>query len=212
MATASAELSPTQRRVLLALKRQGEATADQLATTLEISSSAVRQHLSALRSAGFIAARQERGQTGRPADRYHATELTEPLFAATGGDLSIELLGHIEEEAPGLVDRIFDRRRRRLVERAEDRLAGKSIEERVAVLTDLLDAQGYLTDFEKLDACHYRINLHSCAIWAVASRYPQACAAELGFIRDLIPNATVQRVTHKTAGAHTCAYDISIED
>lgn len=212
MAIASADLSPTQRRVLLALKRQGEATANQLASTLEISSSAVRQHLSALRSAGFIAARQERGQTGRPADSYHATELTEPLFADTGGDLSIELLGHMDEEVPGLVDRIFDRRRRRLVERAQDRLAGKSVEEQVAALTDLLDAQGYLTDFEKLDTDHYRINLHSCAIWTVASRYPQACAAELGFIRDLIPSATVQRVTHKTAGAHTCAYDISIEE
>ncbi|MDH3683749.1 MAG: helix-turn-helix domain-containing protein, partial [Acidimicrobiia bacterium] len=98
MDATSADISPTQRRVLVALKRQGEATADQLASTLEISSSAVRQHLSALRSAGLIAARREHGQTGRPADRYHATELTEPLFAGTGGDLSIELLGHIDEE------------------------------------------------------------------------------------------------------------------
>lgn len=208
----SAAISPTQRRVLVALKRQGEATADQLASTLEISSSAVRQHLSALRSAGFIAARQERGQTGRPADRYHATELSEPLFVTTGSDLSLELLEYIEEEDAELVHRIFDRRRRRLVEGAEDKLSGKSIEERVTALTDLLDAQGYLTDFEKLDADHYRINLHSCAIWRVANRYPQACTAELGFIRGLIPDANVQRVTHKTAGAHSCAYDISIGD
>ena len=58
MVTADTGPSPTQRRVLEALKRRGEATADQLAETLEISASAVRQHLSALRSAGLIAARQ----------------------------------------------------------------------------------------------------------------------------------------------------------
>ena len=209
MDTVSVAPSPTQRRVLVALKRRGEATADELAGALEISSSAVRQHLTALRSAGFITARQERGQPGRPADRYHATELTEPLFSTMDGSLSIELLEHIEEEDPELVNRVFERRRRRLVERAKDELVGKPIDRRVDVLTGLLDAQGYLADSEKLGDNHYRINLHSCAIWAVASHYQQACTTELEFIRDLIPDATVERVTHKTAGAHTCAYEIS---
>ena len=212
MDTARVALSPTQRRVLLTVKRHGEATADELADTLEISSSAVRQHLSALRSAGLVAARQERGQPGRPADRYHATAQAEPLFGATGDDLAIELLAYVEEEDPDLVDRIFDRRRHRQVEGAADQLSGKPIEERVAVLTDLLDAQGYLADFEKLGDGRYRINLHSCAIWTVANRYRQACTAELEFVRDLIPDAAVERVTHKTAGAHTCAYEISVRD
>jgi predicted ArsR family transcriptional regulator len=211
MATASVAPSATQRRVLTALKRRGEATADELASALEISSSAVRQHLSALRSAGFIAARQERGQPGRPADRYHATPLTEPLFVAADSSLSIELLEHIEDEDPELVNRIFERRRRRLVEDAKDKLEGKPIDERIAILTELLDAQGYLADSDAVSADNYRINLHSCAIWAVANRYQQACTAELDFIRDLVPDATVERVTHKTAGAHTCAYEITLQ-
>lgn len=208
--TKNVALSPTQRSVLVALKRRGEATADELAAALEISSSGVRQHLSVLRTAGLITARQERGEPGRPADRYRATELTEPLFSATDGSLSIELLEHIEEEDPELVNRVFERRRRRLVEQAKDELVGTPIDSRVAVLTALLDAQGYLADSEKLGHEHFRINLHSCAIWAVASHYQQACTNELEFIRELIPDATVERVTHKTAGAHTCAYEISI--
>lgn len=204
--------SPTQRRVLAALKRRGDATADELATALEISASAVRQHFSALRSAGYIAARQERGHTGRPADRYHATDLAEPLFVATDGSLSIELLEHIEEEDPALVNRVFERRRRRLVDEAKDRMEGKPIDERVTVLTGLLDSQGYLADSDTLSGTRFRINLHSCAIWAVANRYQQACTAELDFIRDLIPDATVERVTLKTAGAHTCAYEITVHE
>jgi len=63
-----------------------------------------------------------------------------------------------------------------------------------------VDAPGYLADFDKLDDDNYRINLHSCPMWAVANRYRQACAAELDFLRDLIPDATVQRVTHETNG------------
>lgn len=211
MDTADVAPSPTQRRVLRTLKRRGEATADELATALGISSSAVRQHLSALRSAGLVAARQERGQPGRPADRYHATELTEPLFNTTATDLSIEILRHAEEEDPGLVDRIFDRRRRRLVDDAKSELSGKPIDKRVRILAELLDEQGYLADFDKIDDNHFRINLHSCAIWPVASRYGQACTAELEFVRDLIPDGTVERITHKSTGAHTCAYDITIQ-
>ena len=209
MNTAQAALSPTQRRVLVTLKRRGEATADELAAALEISTSAVRQHLTALRSADLIAARQERGQPGRPADVFHATERAEPLFVTTDNDLSIELLGHIEAEDPALVDRIFERRRRRLVDDAKDQLIGKSTEARVQVLTELLDEQGYLADFEHVEGDHFRINLHNCPMWTVASRYRQVCTTELDFLRDLVPDATVQRLTHKTSGAHTCAYDIA---
>ena len=210
MTTANAALSPTQRRVIETLKRLGEATADELAAALEVSPSAVRQHLGALRSSGLIEARQDRGNTGRPADRYRATERTEPLFV-TSDDLSIELLELVGDEDPDLVDRVFDRRRQRLVDDAEAHLAGTSVEDRVARVTELLDAQGYLCDWEQLAEDHFRINLHNCAIWTVASRFRKACASELEYLQGVLPDATVARVTHKTNGAHTCAYDIAVD-
>ena len=209
MAVTDAAPSPTQRRVLEALKRLGEATADELAVTLEVSSSAVRQHLSALRAAGLIDARQERGHAGRPADRYRATTLAEPLFVTS--DVSVELLELVDDEHPDLVDRVFDLRRQRLVDDAEARLAGTPVHERVARVTELLDAQGYLCDWEQLDDHHFRINLHNCAIWTVAQRFGKACASELEFLQGVLPDATVARVTHKTSGAHTCAYDITLD-
>lgn len=205
------DLSPTQRHVLEVLKRHGDVTADELAAALEISSSAVRQHLAALRTAGLVISHKVYGQAGRPADRYQATTLAEPLFTNTADQLPIELLEHMEAEEPALIGRVFDRRRRQMVDDAENRLAGKTVDEQVAVLTDLLDDQGYLADFEAVADGHFRINLHNCAIWSVAQRYPQACAAELDYLRDLIPEAQVQRVTHKTSGAHTCAYDIRFD-
>jgi DeoR family suf operon transcriptional repressor len=202
------ELSPTQRHVLEVLKRHGEVTPDELAVALEISSSAVRQHLVALRTAGLVVSHKDHGHAGRPADRYRATTLAEPLFATSSESLPIELLGHIEAEEPALIGRVFDRRRRQMVESAENRLAGSTIDEQVAILTELLDEQGYLADFECITDGHFRINLHNCAIWAVANRYPQACASELDYLRAVIPEASVNRITHKTRGAHTCAYDI----
>ena len=209
------DLSPTRRHVLEVIKRHGEVTPDELSIALGTSSSAVRQHLSALRSAGLVVAhkspRREHGDTGRPADLYRATTLAEPLFATTADTLPIQLLEHMEHEDPALVGRVFDRRRRQMVDDADHLLTDTTVDERVSTITALLDEQGYLAGCEAITEGHFRINLHNCAIWAVANRFPQACGSELDYIRALVPDATVERITHKTSGAHTCAYDIRFD-
>jgi len=202
--------SPTQQRVLIEVKRRGEATADVLADALEISSSAARQHLAALRAGGFVEARRERSRRGRPADRYHATDLADPYLTTADASLSLDLLDHMAEEDPELVGRVFDRRRRRLVDDARSKLEEASADERIGIVTELLDAQGYLADCESVGESQYRIHLHHCAMWPVAQRYRQACASEIDLLNDLLPGATVQRVVHKNAGAHECAYDIRL--
>ena len=110
----SVELSPAQQHVLVAVKRRGEASADAVAEAVGTTPSAVRQHLAALKSGGFVASRQERGRSGRPVDLYHGTELGESLFAGRSAvDLSVELLGHLQDEDPELVSLVFERRRQR---------------------------------------------------------------------------------------------------
>ena len=205
-------LSAAQRQVVVALKRRGEASAEELAEALGITPSGVRQHLAALRAAGIVAARQERGRSGRPTDLYHSTDLAEAVLSKISVDLSVELLGHIEEEDPQLVSRIFERRRDRRVEQARTQMAGKNLDEKVAFLAGMLDEEGYLTDFEKLPGGAYRMTLHSCAIWAVASRYGQACATELEFLREVLPQVEVERVAHKAAGAYVCGYEVRPRD
>src|SRR5665213_1351533 len=105
--------------------------------------SAVRQHLAALKSGGFVASRQERGRSGRPVDLYHGTELGESLFAGRSAvGLSVELLGHLQAEDPELVSRVFERRRQRRVEQCQDQLTDKTLAEKVASLDEILGSEG----------------------------------------------------------------------
>jgi len=203
-----ADLSPAQRLVAVALKRRGEASAEELAEALGITPSGVRQHLAALRGAGVVAARQARGRPGHPTDIYHSTDLAEVVLPKASADLSVELLGHMEEEDPQLVSRIFERRRDRRVAQARTQMAGKNLDEKVAFLVGILDEEGYLADFEKLPGGAYRMSLHSCAIWAVASRYGQACTTEFEFLREVLSDVEIERVAHKAAGAYECGYEI----
>ena len=211
MDVAAAAVSPARHNVLVALKRRGEASADELATELDISSSAVRQHLGSLRAGGLVEARKERGRRGRPAEMYHTTERAETLFTSTDASLVAEFLDDLSGMDPALVDQLFDRRRRRLEATAADRLEGAGIDQRVRIATDLLAAQGHLADAECIAPGRYRIDLHSCAMWNVASRHRQVCTSELELLRNLLPGAEVERVSHRTNGAHVCAYEVHVD-
>jgi DeoR family suf operon transcriptional repressor len=196
--------------LVAALKHLGEATADELAEALGVTVSAVRQQLDGLADDGLVAWRQEARGRGRPSHLYHLTRAAEPLFPKAYGGLTNELLGYVGDADPALVDDIFDRRRQRRYEGARDRLAtvGRDFGARVAELARILDEDGYLADFEAVGDGTFRIVEHNCAVLDVAERYGQACSSEIAFLRQALPDARVERVSHMIAGAHSCAYRV----
>lgn len=201
-------LSSAQRHVVETLKRQGEASADELAEHLGVTASAVRQHLSCLRASGFVTTRQERGRPGRPVDLYHCTDAGDALFARSTDEFSIELLADIEAEDPAMVEKVFDRRQHRRAARVLDELGGLDLADKVAGLAKILDDEGYLVETEPTEAGTYRVALHSCAIWSVATRFGQACSTELAFLQEVFPEAIVERTAHRVDGAFACGYEI----
>jgi DeoR family transcriptional regulator, suf operon transcriptional repressor len=201
-------MPPTRRSLLLLLKKRGEAGTQELAEALGITVSAVRQHLTGLLAAGLVTERQERHGPGRPALRFSLGSAGEALFPRFYSELTNELLEYAADEDPGVLDRVFERRRRRRVDQARKRLAGKSFADRVAELTSILDADGYLADFERRPDGSYLVTEHNCAILGVAQRYGLACSTEIEFLREALPDATIERVAHRLAGQHVCSYEI----
>ena len=202
-------LAPTRRALLETLKRQGEARADELAEKLGITVSAVRQHLSALQADGLVLHREVRAGPGRPHHDYRLSDRGDELFPRRYASIVTDLLVEAEAEDPALIERMFARRRDRRIERAKERLEGKPFAERVAELTRVLDEDGYLAEVVPQDDGSFRIVEHNCAILAVATKYGAACGTELEFIREVLPDARVERVAHLLAGGHVCAYEVT---
>ena len=194
----------------MALKEAGEATAEQLAERLGVTVSAVRQQLDGLAAEGLVAWRPQARGRGRPTHLYHLTRAAEPLFPKTYGSLTNELLGYVADADPSLVDDLFDRRRQRRLEGAQARLAplAGDFAAQVAELARILDEDGYLASFEARPNGSFRIVEHNCAVLDVAERYGQACSSEIAFLRQALPDARVERVSHMIAGAHACAYEV----
>ncbi|HZV75159.1 MAG TPA: helix-turn-helix domain-containing protein [Conexibacter sp.] len=205
---ALAELPATRRALLIALRKRGEARAEELAEQLDVTVSAVRQHLHGLAAADLVAHREERTGPGRPRHVYRLAPAAEALFPRSYGELTVELLDYIGEEDPDLVARAFERRRRARVERTRERLAGLDFDARVAEVARVLDEDGYLAEVERAQDGSFRILEHNCAILAVAQRYGHACGSEIAFLREVLPDADVTRVSHILTGAHACTYEV----
>jgi DeoR family suf operon transcriptional repressor len=203
---ALASLPHTRRAILVALKERGEAHADGLAEALGITVSAVRQHLQTLAAAGLVAHREQRGTPGRPKHAYHLSEAGEALFPRAYGALANELLDYLDAED---VERLFDQRRARRAADARARLDGKPLAERVAELARILDEEGYLAEHEALPDGSFVLRERNCAILDVACSQPGACASELAFLRSVLPDAEIRRLSHIVAGAPVCAYAIT---
>lgn len=206
-------LYPARRRLLDRLKIEGQATASDLAVELELTPSGVRQHLDALREEGLVvpvgsAPGEGTSSRGRPRRRWRLSVAADALYPRAYADLTNELLGYVEGSAPQLVDAIFRRRRDRRIENARTRLVGLAFAERVAGLARILDEDGYLADWRRADDGSFVVTERNCAIVGVAERYGQACGSEMEFIRAVLPEASVERVTHIVSGGLHCTYRI----
>jgi DeoR family suf operon transcriptional repressor len=211
-ASAAPTLPAGRRTVLYALRRRGEASAEQIAEQLDMTVSGARQHLSALIRDGLV----ESAETATPEPKrgrrplvYAATAAADDLFPKAYGELTNELLGYVEGTDPKLLDDLFAKRREHRIDNARARLADKrGLAAKVTELTRILDEDGYLATTERVSPGRYLIIEHNCAIWTVAQRYGQACTSELEFIRAVLPEATVERTQHMVAGARRCAYEV----
>ena len=202
-------ITEAQRAVLYALRRRGEATSEQLAEKLGMTVSGVRQHLANLTERGLVASAdrpRQPGRRGRTERVHHLTDRAEPLFPKAYGELTNQILGYLP---PAAVTEVFDQRRDERIAGAVRRLAGKeTFAARVEELAGILDEDGYLAAFEPDGSDGFLVTEHNCAILTVARNYPHACASEIEFIRAALPDATVERLTHMVAGAHSCTYAI----
>ena len=213
-----ASLPPTKRSIVERLKAVGEASAADLASELSLTPAAVRLQLTELEDMGFVAHRRagESARRGRPTHCYSLTPAAGTLFPQRYGDLTNELLDYLSADDPELVGALFERRRQRRTDAARARLAGKTtFGERVIELARILNEDGYLAFAEPVptDAGDrsgaWRIVERNCAILDVALKYGNACSSELAFLRDVIPDATIERVSHIVAGSHACGYELT---
>jgi DeoR family suf operon transcriptional repressor len=200
----------TRYLIIRVLKTEGSATVLGLADRVNVSAVTVRHHLSGLQADGRVAVTMERGSVGRPRHVYHLTDAGEELFPRQYLSLSRRLLDRINSTlSPDLVSRLFQEIAREIVSEQAHLLRGKSPAERIDILAEILEAEGFMVTWEEQDG-EYRIIEHNCPYRNLAHDFPAVCQLDKTLIATVL-EAPAEKVLCQTERASHCAFRVRIE-
>ncbi|OPA75303.1 ArsR family transcriptional regulator [Paenibacillus selenitireducens] len=198
----------TRETILHMLKTQGDLSAKDLTEQLGITTMAVRRHISTLEKDNFISSTLIRQPMGRPTSVYRLSEEAEHFFPKKYHAVALDLLGELADESgQASVDRLFDRRKESLAKKYEQRMQSMTFEEKVAVLTEIQNENGYMADLVQQSEDEYILNEFNCPISQIANQYQHACTCELSLFQTLL-GADVRRTECLAKGDRKCSYHI----
>jgi predicted ArsR family transcriptional regulator len=200
------------RQVILhLLKRQGPMDAEALASQLEISAMAVRQHLYALRSRKLVAYQEEPRPIGRPAKVWSLAPAAAPCFPDAHAGLTVNLLNAAKQTLGDKgVKRILLRCTQQQIGTYRSRIPpSASLDKRLKTLVCIRNDEGYMAEVERQQDGSFLLIENHCAISAAANECPKLCDAELDVFRAILGDGVViERTEHILRGARHCAYRI----
>jgi predicted ArsR family transcriptional regulator len=145
----------TREAILTLLRRRERMGVEELAHELGLAGATVRRHLDVLQRDNYVSVTQVRGGTGRPRHLFSLTEAGAELFPHHYVRLTQRLLHEIvalgPEETAGrsgeeIASLVFEKMSKRLADEYRPRIRGRSLEERVLSVVDLIAEEGL--DFE----------------------------------------------------------------
>jgi predicted ArsR family transcriptional regulator len=202
------ELS-TREQIVHMLKTKAPLTAKDITNELLITEMAVRRHLSTLERDGYIEYSMIRQPMGRPTAVYRLSELAEGFFPKTYHTLTLDLLSELEAESgEDMINLLFERRKSKLAKKYENSITGLPLSEKVLMLTQLQNENGYMAECEEIENGTFVIKEHNCPISHIANQYNHACHCELELFQSLL-QVDVIRTECLSEGGTQCSYIIS---
>jgi predicted ArsR family transcriptional regulator len=163
-------MQTTKQQLLVLLKRTGSVTVEEAAGALSVASMTARQHLVGLERDGLVQADRVKRSTGRPHYLYTLTSKAEEMFPRRYDLLAQVLLDEAASLSPTEIDGLTAQDRRiLLIRRAADRLAeqyrfqveGRTLPDRVAAVTSVLQLIGGFAEWCECDS-GFEIRDYNC--------------------------------------------------
>lgn len=217
---ATTQQPSTKQDILQHLLKQGQATAQQLADTLDVTPQAIRRHLKDLEGEGLIVHQQVQTGMGRPQHVYELSREGRDRFSADYGEFAVSFLDTLtqtlgQEQASSVLRKHWERKALEY----RQRLGNGSLRDRVANLVELRQAEGYMAEWYPLEESdsesgsksQFMLAEHNCAISHVASSFPSVCDHELEMFAAALQDCIVERTHWIINGEHRCGYLIKAQ-
>jgi predicted ArsR family transcriptional regulator len=201
-------MNTTREQILNVLKARRQATVADMAEALGISAISVRHHLSALQAEGLVQSSEVRRGVGRPHLVYALTEAALERFPTKYVALSERLLDELKASlAPEAIEAMFARMAEGMVADYRAKLEGKSLEEKMELLVEMLGAEGFMAQWittgETISLTEY-----NCPYLRIGQRHPEVCAIDRTIISQVL-SAAVEKTACVLNGGEHCAFVIT---
>jgi len=193
--------------ILIHLKKAQPETAKELAAVFDVSANAIRRHLKELETDGLVEYSREHRGGGAPTYVFRLSRDGESLFPTRYGEVLSEVLELVARGGGRqVVKEIFAERFREHAKRIQAEMPDATVEEKVKTIAGILTDQGFMADVDYADGA-LKLAKHNCAIRTVAEAFPEICAAETEFLREVL-GTEVTHDTRITEGCNVCQYVI----
>ncbi len=205
-------LSDSQTELLDVMKRQGEITVEEASTRLDLAPTTIRQHINRLEELGLVERRKEIQGRGRPTLHFSLADLALQLYPSMDDDVVGDLLDFLTTEGyHGAIDTFFKRfweiRRRDFEQRLDDADAS-TLEERLDILEEFLDEQGFMPEVEVRDDGQILIRECNCPLRGAVEKTRLPCRLEAQFLQEVV-GRVLERVEYIPDGHSACSYEFS---
>jgi predicted ArsR family transcriptional regulator len=188
------QLPTTRKSILETLKREGKAAIADLAGRLGMSGEAVRQQLLQLQREGWVEAIRDEAhekRSGRPAAHYRLTAAGDHLFPKNYDSLGVALLDAVAGYlGPDALSRVLAGLTESRAKMWEQRLAGKSLHEKLEALTGMYDPQanngGAAYARVENGANGLRLVEQNCPFLNVATERPLLCSISVSLLSRVL--------------------------
>jgi len=200
------EKSPAGQ-ILRLLQQQGALSIKAIEAALGVTTTAVRQQLTALMMADIIATETVREKRGRPHAVYRLTEKGQALFAGGYEAMAVVLL----EEVLNLSDvemmqHLLHRVSARLGKQYAEQMPGIGVADRLQQLVTWLDGHGISSRLdEQSDA--FVLTEYGCPYYGLAREHREVCDVEIEAM-ELALGSSVTLCHSQLDGHHGCQFQV----
>jgi len=203
-------IQDTRWGILRHLREQGQASAQELSKVLGMSPVSIHYHLNVLQREGLVEPQAVRRNVGRPHYVYSLRDSARELFPQSYHRLADRLLDELksqmnEQEILALFARIASD----IAAEHISTLEGKTLEQKLGALVELLGKEGFLARVDKVGE-QFRLTQSGCPYHYVVERHPEVCQLDLNLISATLMTP-VEREGCVLHGDDVCTFVVKMD-
>jgi predicted ArsR family transcriptional regulator len=197
----------TRGKIVGALRNRHGASAFELAQEFGLSPNAIRQQLVVLERDGLVVGKSVRRGKTKPTHEYSLTPEADRYFPQSYDRMLNAVLREVRATGgDAAVSEIFQNIGKRTARRMNERLVGKSTDERVAEIAQSIRASGVTADVER-SGDTIILHEHNCPYASVVSENPECCSVIHTMLGE-VASPQMRQTESLATGGEECRFEV----